>query len=130
MCAITKTIADIISGANVCSRIFHLCTSLACIHFCLLLSNSMPSSGGKDEFVRFIIDYSYFFAVIDLFRFFMNLLNIYIKVNTILKTIIVEMAGIEPTSKQGRHMNLQSVVYLLCSIARLKDKQNIKRSKP
>ncbi len=41
----------------------------------------------------------------------------------------VEMAGIEPTCKQSKHMILQSLVYLFDSIARLEDKQNIKQSK-
>jgi len=36
----------------------------------------------------------------------------------------VETAGIEPTSKQDKQMNLQSLVYFLISIIVLENKQN------
>lgn len=40
----------------------------------------------------------------------------------------VETVGIEPTSKQGKQMTLQSLVHLLISIAVLKDEQNEQQS--
>jgi len=43
---------------------------------------------------------------------------------------LVEMGGIEPPSKKGRHMNLQSLVYFLHSVIDLKNKQNNQKPKP